>query len=130
MLASEPPPITVNCDDPHDRAFAGLTQLNCDDGRREAGQRHRMSADGTGESLHLVTGQRKCRGAGLSPVTRWFPGDALPHRLARALAARHAIDMKEFCESFEFFTRVRRHLRRAREMTGHVVTRWYRALGV
>ena len=52
MLASEPPPITVNCDDPHDRAFAGLAQLNCDDGRREAGHRHRATASHISPHVH------------------------------------------------------------------------------
>ena len=40
-----------------------------------------------------------------------FPGDAQLHRLARALSARAAIDIKEFCEAVEFFARTRRALR-------------------
>jgi len=42
----------------------------------------------------------------------WFPTESLADKLARALAERHAVDIKEFCESFEFFTRTRRVLRR------------------
>lgn len=41
----------------------------------------------------------------------WFPSDSLTDRFARALSARHAIDIKEFAESFEFFTRVRKAVR-------------------
>jgi len=42
---------------------------------------------------------------------QYFPGDAHIHRLARALSARFAIDMKEFCEAIEFFARTRRAVR-------------------
>lgn len=42
---------------------------------------------------------------------RCFGGDALHDRFARALAARRAVAFKEVLESFEFFARVRKHLR-------------------
>ena len=38
----------------------------------------------------------------------WFPSDNLADRFARALASRHAVDMKEYSESFEFFSRARK----------------------
>lgn len=41
-----------------------------------------------------------------------FDGDAMQDRIARALAARRALDVKEVVESFEFFERVRRRVRR------------------
>ena len=41
----------------------------------------------------------------------WFTGDTMLDRLARALAAAKAIDMKEFVESLEFYHRVRRTVR-------------------
>jgi hypothetical protein len=42
----------------------------------------------------------------------YFSGDQLPHRLVRALANRRALPIKEVFESFEFFERVRRRIRR------------------
>ena len=48
--------------------------------------------------------------------SRWcehFPTDSLPDKVARALAERRAIAVKELFESFEFFARVRRRLRAA-----------------
>jgi predicted RNA methylase len=39
------------------------------------------------------------------------PPDSRTHQVLAALAARSAIPMKEVCESFEFFERVRRRLR-------------------
>jgi hypothetical protein len=72
--------------------FKGLAQFNCEDGIREAGQRIRMGREV----------------GGMSKIERWFGGDTLPDRLALALAKYRAIDMKEYCESFEFFTHVRR----------------------
>eukprot|EP00935_MAST-01C_sp_MAST-1C-sp1_P002851 g2851.t1 len=72
--------------------FKGLAQFNCEDGLREAGQRIRMGREVSG----------------MSKIERWFGGDTLPDRLALALARRRAIDMKEFVESFEFFTHARR----------------------
>lgn len=84
-------------DDPHvelappfDRAFKALRQFNTGPGRALAGRRDRLAP-------------------------KWdhhFPGDAHLHRLARALTARYAIDMKEFCEAVEFFARTRRAVRR------------------
>ncbi|MCB9544506.1 MAG: hypothetical protein H6706_01270 [Myxococcales bacterium] len=75
---------------PPDPPFRALRQLNCPEGRRDAGLRHR-----------------------LTPTwPRWFTGASLPDRLARALAARGAVDMKELAEAFEFFARVRRAVRR------------------
>ncbi len=41
-----------------------------------------------------------------------FSGDGLPDRLARELCLRRAFPIKELFESFEFFERVRRRLRR------------------
>lgn len=42
---------------------------------------------------------------------RHFAGDSLHERFARALAARRAVPFKEVLEAFEFFTRVRKHVR-------------------
>ena len=42
-----------------------------------------------------------------------FPGDGLHDRFARALARRRAVPFKEVLESFEFFARVRKHVRTA-----------------
>lgn len=42
---------------------------------------------------------------------RWFPGDSLAERFARALARRSAVPMKELVEAFEFFAAVRKDLR-------------------
>lgn len=41
-----------------------------------------------------------------------FDGAGLPDRFARALAARDAVTLKELLESFEFWARVRRRVRR------------------
>jgi hypothetical protein len=41
-----------------------------------------------------------------------FPGDGIPDRLARELCLRRALPAKELFESFEFFERVRRRVRR------------------
>lgn len=74
---------------PPDRTFKGLRQFNCEDGRQLAGRKDRMA-----------------------PFwNAWFPSDSLADRFARALSARHAIDIKEYAESFEFFTRVRKAVR-------------------
>jgi hypothetical protein len=59
------------------------------------------------EDLHEGSWTREGRQNGVSAVSKWFGRDTLPDRLARALAERKAIDMREFCESFEFFTRIR-----------------------
>ena len=40
-----------------------------------------------------------------------FPSDSMPDRFARELARRRAVPLKELFESFEFFDRVRRHVR-------------------
>jgi hypothetical protein len=45
---------------------------------------------------------------------RWFPGDGLAPRFARALARRRAVPMKELVEAFEFFAAVRKDLRATR----------------
>ncbi|MEE2787009.1 MAG: methyltransferase [Myxococcota bacterium] len=75
---------------PEDRRFKALRKFNSEDGHRLAGRRDRMA-----------------------PMWNdWFPSDSLVDRLARSLAKYHAIDMKEFCESFEFFQRVRKAVRR------------------
>lgn len=42
-----------------------------------------------------------------------FASESLPDKLARALAARRALPVKEVVESFEFFARVRRRVRAA-----------------
>lgn len=44
-------------------------------------------------------------------LARHFPSDGMPDRLARALAAERAVPVKELFESFEFFARVRKHVR-------------------
>ena len=109
-----------------DRAFAGLKQFNCDEGRRQSGQRHRLSCtrlgvagnsnkDTSASAAHKKAGKQH----GVDAVSRWFSAsgsgaasaDSLPSQLAHALARRRAIDLKEFCEAFEFFTRVRRSMR-------------------
>ncbi len=60
-------------------------------------------------STQGYTGQR----ARLSPSgLGHFQGDGLPNKLARALCVRHALPIKELFESFEFFERVRRSVRR------------------
>ncbi len=41
-----------------------------------------------------------------------FPTDSLPDRLARSLAEHRAVHIKELLEAFEFFSRVRRRVRR------------------
>ncbi len=41
-----------------------------------------------------------------------FTSDSLPDRLARSLAEHRVVHMKELLESFEFFARVRRRVRR------------------
>ncbi|MFT7484920.1 MAG: hypothetical protein ACI9F9_000766 [Candidatus Paceibacteria bacterium] len=46
-----------------------------------------------------------------SRSARYFEGDSLAHRFARALASRRAVPMKEVLESFEFFAAVRREVR-------------------
>jgi hypothetical protein len=71
--------------------FKGLRQFNKDDGRKVVGLKRRLS---------LKTGFDRS-------VSPWFDGDSLTDRLARALAEREAIDMKEFVESFEFFSHAR-----------------------
>lgn len=74
---------------PLDRAFKALRQFNSPEGHSLAGRKHRLAP-------------------------KWdhhFPGDAHLHRLARALSARAAIDMKEFCEAVEFFARARKTIR-------------------
>ena len=85
-----------------DRAFRGLVQFNCEIGAAEARSRHRLALCRAGAHARML------------PVTHWFPSETkLEDRLARALAARDAISLKEFLESFEFFTRVRKHVRPA-----------------
>lgn len=74
---------------PVDPPFKILRQFNCEEGRREAGQKHRLAPSW----MH------------------WFAGDGLVDQLARALAAQPAIDMKEFAESLEFFHRARHSIR-------------------
>ena len=53
--------------------------------------------------------------ASRNPVERrllgHFPSDGLPDRFARALAEERAVPVKELFESFEFFGRVRKHVR-------------------
>ncbi len=41
-----------------------------------------------------------------------FPSDELPDRLARALAAHRVVHIKELLESFEYFAKVRKRIRR------------------
>ena len=72
-----------------DRQFKGLRQFNSPDGHRVSNRRDRMNPNW----MH------------------WFPTDSAVDRFARALCERCAVDMKEFSESFEFFTRTRRKMR-------------------
>jgi hypothetical protein len=75
--------------------FKGLRQFNCEEGRKVVGLKKRLSLKGGYErSIH-----------------KWFGGDTMTDRLARALAKREAIDCKEFVESFEMFShcRAKRH---------------------
>lgn len=44
-------------------------------------------------------------------TARHFNSDSLPDRFVRALADQHALPTKEILESFEFFERVRKHVR-------------------
>lgn len=60
-------------------------------------------------SLRRVAGLRQRY---LGPSRELFPDDTLPDRLGRALVERRAIPLKEILESFEFFARVRRRVRR------------------
>ena len=73
-----------------DRAFRGLRALNTEHGRTISRLRHRMMPGWTDDI---------------------FDGEGLPDRLARSLGAHNAIDLKEFCEAFEFFERTRKHVR-------------------
>lgn len=60
-------------------------------------------------ALRPLTGVR----ARLHPdAVEYFPGDGLPDRIARALAVGKTIPAKELFESFEFFERTRRRIRR------------------
>jgi hypothetical protein len=79
-----------------DRQFRGLAQLNSADGLRVSRMHHRLALD---ESV---------RGVPFASASRWFPSEKLEDRLARCLAAHRCIDMKEWTESFEFFTRCRK----------------------
>ena len=69
--------------------FRLLPQINSPEGARCLG--HRGYIDG--------------------PSSRYFPGDSLADRFARALATRRAVPFKELLESFEFFAAVRRAVR-------------------
>ncbi len=73
-----------------DRSFRGLRALNTEEGRAIAHLRHRMMPGWTDE---------------------FFGGEGLPDQLARSLSRHNAIDLKEFCEAFEFFERTRRQVR-------------------
>ena len=79
-----------------DRQFRGLAQLNSADGLRVSRMHHRLALN---ESV---------RGVPFASASRWFPSEKLEDRLARCLAAHRCIDMKEWTESFEFFTRCRK----------------------
>jgi len=46
-------------------------------------------------------------------LERWFGGDSLEEKLARALVAARALPYKEILESFEFHARVRKVVRRS-----------------
>ena len=72
-----------------DHAFRGYRQFN--DPQRRAAARGRWTLD--------------------SKADRYFSGDNLPDRLARALGEARVIRVKELLESFEMFERVRRRLR-------------------
>ena len=49
-----------------------------------------------------------------SLAERFFPSDSLQDRLARELGREKVLAVKEVLESFEFFQRVRKHVRSAR----------------
>ena len=60
------------------------------------------------EVQHLARLRRRVS----APVRALFDGEGLPNLIAHALIRHRAIDLKEVLESFEFFERVRRRLRR------------------
>ena len=102
-----------------DCAFRAMSQLNSAEGRAFAGKKHRLClVDPAGCALPgprdlgtprapVASDQQQQQ----SDVSRWFGGTSLTDRLAQALAARNAMDVKEFAESMEFFHKVRSHLK-------------------
>ena len=89
-----------------DRQFRGLVQLNSTEGRSVSRLRHRLALEG-GDSDSSSSSKTSAK-LPFASASRWFPSDKLEDRLARALAAEGCIDMKEWTESFEFFTRCRK----------------------
>jgi hypothetical protein len=89
MLQAGPPEVT----------FKAWPALNDDDIRLavNAGRRFRLHLHGDPNIP--------------DPTLELFHGDSLMNRFARALAAKKAIDRKEFFEACEFFARVRSKLR-------------------
>ena len=89
---------------PVDAGFKAWPALNDEATRRavNAGRRHR---------LHLQNGVDESGSGEVDPTLELFRGDSLMCRFALALAARKAIDRKEFFEACEFFARVRSRLR-------------------
>jgi hypothetical protein len=73
-----------------DARFTIYEQFNADERRALAGLKHR---------IHALPDDL-------------FPSEGLPDRLARSLAAHRVVHLKELLESFEFFARVRRRVRR------------------
>ena len=74
---------------PPDPPFRSLRQFNCPEGLAVVGLRERMRAK----------------------FEPWFSSETMVDRFGRALARHHAIDLKEFCEAFEFFYRARKRFR-------------------
>ena len=68
-----------------DRKFRALTQFNNPDGLNCIGRKHRLAPE------HKLYGVHR----NIS-TERWFSGNSLTDRLARSLAKREAIDLKEF----------------------------------
>ena len=110
-----------------DQSFRGLTQFNSEEGRRAAGKKHRLwltpgdDIDNDVNSVAVLPTNTTDSKAtpGDAPgkafwVLRWFGGSSLMDRLARSIARRAAMDMKEFVESVEFFQSVRKHCKRCR----------------
>lgn len=83
-----------------DRKFRALTQFNNPDGLNCIGRKHRLAPEDKLYGVHRNISTQ-----------RWFSGSSLTDRLARSLAKREAIDLKEFAESLEFFHCVRKSLR-------------------
>ena len=108
-----------------DRAFRYLVQFNASSAGHGLGGEENEShsakrRSGPKAAAHHRLGGPTQRGKSSSAAgapgaggrfMELFTSDSLLDRLARALARVQAIDMKEFCESVEFFARVRKHVK-------------------